>query len=132
MLAVSVRSLATMLGPMIGKPIPNASRAEIPAAKLRDYCLNPDHPDGAHKARVFMSALGIGRDDWRYLSDQLLAGVAVAPLTADTHDQHGIRFEVQIEVQGLNGRTLPVTTAWFLPKGGDAPRLVSAYVAVKR
>jgi hypothetical protein len=35
-------------------------RCEL-GTKLEDYCLNPLHPEGRHKARVFESALGITR-----------------------------------------------------------------------
>jgi hypothetical protein len=38
--------------------------------KLTDYCLNPNHSSGKHKARVFASALGItveNADDLREL-----------------------------------------------------------------
>ena len=55
--------------------LPQADRAHIDARKLRDYALNPDHPKGRHKARVFQSALGVGRDDWEYLRDQILEGI---------------------------------------------------------
>ena len=40
--------------------LPQAPEAQISAEKLRDYALNPDHSTGAHKARVFALALGIG------------------------------------------------------------------------
>ena len=39
--------------------LPNPSRAFVDASKLRDYCLNAQHPRGRHKARVFASALGL-------------------------------------------------------------------------
>jgi hypothetical protein len=42
--------------------LPNGERARIPMEKLTDYCLNPDHPRGKDKARVFASLLGITRD----------------------------------------------------------------------
>ena len=31
----------------------------VDLAKLRDYCLNEEHPRGRHKARVFRSRLGL-------------------------------------------------------------------------
>lgn len=43
--------------------LPNGDRAEIPMQKLIGYCLNPEHPSGKHKARVFESALGITAED---------------------------------------------------------------------
>lgn len=39
--------------------IPNAARAIVDIEKLRDYCLNPEHPRGRHKARVFARRLGL-------------------------------------------------------------------------
>ncbi len=39
--------------------LPNSDRAVVDIAKLRDYCLNPAHPRGRHKARVFAAALGL-------------------------------------------------------------------------
>jgi hypothetical protein len=41
--------------------LPNATHAVVDVAKLRDYCLNPGHARGRHKARVFASVLGIRR-----------------------------------------------------------------------
>lgn len=38
--------------------LPNAENAVIDIAKLRDYSLNPNHPEGKHKARVFQAKLG--------------------------------------------------------------------------
>jgi hypothetical protein len=43
--------------------LPNGSKAVIPEGKLEDYCLNPFHPDGKHKAKVFEKALGITQED---------------------------------------------------------------------
>ena len=37
--------------------IPNAELAIVDIRKLRDYCLNPAHDEGKHKARLFMMAL---------------------------------------------------------------------------
>jgi hypothetical protein len=39
--------------------LPSAGQAIVDIEKLRDYCLNPQHPRGRHKARVFASRLGI-------------------------------------------------------------------------
>lgn len=32
--------------------VPNAERAVVDIRKLRDYCLDPTHDDGKHKARL--------------------------------------------------------------------------------
>ena len=43
--------------------LPNAENAVVDIAKLRDYCLDPNHPEGKHKARIFMEKLGITKKD---------------------------------------------------------------------
>jgi len=52
--------------------LPNPNDAFIDVRKLTDYCLDPDHPRGRHKARMFASVLGITRDDAGHLRDALL------------------------------------------------------------
>jgi len=56
-------------------PIPNAERAVVDIRKLRDYCLNPMHDEGQHKARLFVAALGITADDAEDLRVLLLQAV---------------------------------------------------------
>jgi hypothetical protein len=43
--------------------LPNAASAIFDIRKLEDYCLDPSHPRGRHKARVFRDALGLSRQD---------------------------------------------------------------------
>jgi hypothetical protein len=43
--------------------LPNAERAFVDVAKLRDYSLNAEHKEGKHKARVFAAALGLRSGD---------------------------------------------------------------------
>ena len=52
--------------------IPNADSAVIDIRKLRDYCLNPSHDEGKHKARLFATILGVGIDDAEELRENLL------------------------------------------------------------
>ena len=40
--------------------------------KLRDYCLNPIHPRGRHKARVFRSSCGMTAEHVDDLREALL------------------------------------------------------------
>ena len=48
--------------------LPNADRAEIDPAKLRDYLLSFTHPVGRFKARFF-NALGYIAAEWQTLED---------------------------------------------------------------
>ena len=53
-------------------PIPDAQQAVVTDAKVRDYRLNLEHPDGGSKA-VWFQSLGYDRDEWRILAGDLLA-----------------------------------------------------------
>jgi hypothetical protein len=52
--------------------LPNREQAVVDLTKLSDYCLNPEHPRGRHKARVFASALGLTLADAESLRAMLL------------------------------------------------------------
>jgi hypothetical protein len=53
--------------------LPNPEIAVVDVRKLRDYCLNPAHPRGKHKAQVFSAALGLDADDAEELRETLLS-----------------------------------------------------------
>jgi hypothetical protein len=52
--------------------LPHGDKAILDIRKIEDYCLNPSHPRGRHKARVFREALDLQRDDAAWLRDALL------------------------------------------------------------
>ena len=58
--------------------IPNAERAVVDIRKWRDYCLNPLHDEGQHKARMFAAALGLTAEDAEALQALLLQAVKTA------------------------------------------------------
>ncbi len=110
--------------------LPQVRNAVIDPAKLRDYVLSPDHEHGRHKERVFRSALGIDRDSWEYLRDQVAAGVIEAEVSEVRTGRYGVRYSVPILIEGLNGQTHEITTGWIIEQESAAPRLTSAYVNV--
>ena len=109
--------------------LPRATEAVVPPEKLTSYALDPAHPRGQHKARVFASALGIGAAEWEYLRDQILEAVSSAPVKATRITPFGVAYEIVIEVEGINGATAPVVTRWIL-RGDEPPRLTSTWVDV--
>lgn len=106
--------------------VPRAREAVIPTNKLVGYALNPKHPRGRHKARVFASALGIRQADWRYLREQLLNGIVDAPVRGTRITPFGVLYDVVVLVDGLNGATTPVVTIWLV-EADRPPRLVSTW-----
>ena len=74
--------------------LPNGERAAVDLAKLRDYCLNPDHLRGRHKVRVFAAALRLTADDAEELRDALLHAAGTEDAIAAEQDQYGQRYVV--------------------------------------
>ena len=52
--------------------LPNLKNAVVDIRKLPDYCLNREHSDGKHKARLFLSCLGMTADNAEELRQILL------------------------------------------------------------
>ena len=70
--------------------LPNGTRAVVELEKLRGYCLSRSHPRGRHKARVFVSALGLTDADAGELREALLHAAkngAAVPVEADDYGQ---------------------------------------------
>jgi hypothetical protein len=110
--------------------LPNAENAVVDIAKLRDYCLNPDHPKGKHKARAFLGKLGLERNDAELLRQSILEGILKAEAIEEEATEYGRRFVVDFEIQrgvGVIWYTAVVRTAWIIRSDEDFPRLSSCY-----
>jgi len=107
--------------------LPNGDRAIVDIRKLADYCLNPSHPRGRHKARVFRQAAGLQQSDaaWlRALCSRLRpAGEAVAVAT----DAWGTHWRLDVTIR-RHRKSAVVRTIWIVRAGEDLPRLVTCWV----
>jgi hypothetical protein len=75
--------------------IPNADRAVVDLEKLTEYCLNPEHPRGKHKARVFRAACGFTAENAESIREQLLDAVANAEAQGAPPNVHGERYVIE-------------------------------------
>lgn len=108
----------------------NGAIAVVDIEKLRDYCLSTQHPEGRHKARVFLSVLGLTSADAVKLRELLLTSAAVNNVvTMVDADQYGSRYAMDTIVT-LGSREALVRSAWIVKTGEDFPRLVSCYVLI--
>jgi hypothetical protein len=107
--------------------LPNVERALIDLAKLREYSLNPSHPEGKHKARVFKAALGLTIDDAERLRELLLEAILISEATPLSDTPYGKRFIVDFDVEGFHGSVV-VRSAWMIRNGEDFPRLTTCYI----
>ena len=65
--------------------LPHPDKAFLDRQKLESYCLDPTHPRGRHKARVFKQALGVTRDDTTWLAAQLMDAAPI-PTPHSVHE----------------------------------------------
>lgn len=107
--------------------LPNPDRVIVDIAKLRTYCLNPEHPRGRHKARVFANALGISAADADELAALVVAAARTCDATATAKDRYGARFVIDFPVARASRRAT-VRSLWIVRSGEDFARLSSCYV----
>lgn len=107
--------------------MPNADRTIVDIEKLRDYCLNLEHPRGRHKARVFAAALGLTAKDAEELRDALLTAARSYDATPGTWDVYGQRYVLDFPLSTPAGRAT-VRSSWIVRAGQDFPRLTSCFV----
>ncbi|MCY7285795.1 MAG: hypothetical protein LH679_20660 [Cyanobacteria bacterium CAN_BIN43] len=96
--------------------------------KLTEYALNPDNPIGADKATVFEKKLGYTRNNYEKLLQQIQSFAWDAEAILKREDEHGQRYQVDLEIAGLQGQTATVRTGWIVEPGANFARLVTLYV----
>ena len=88
--------------------MPGGDAAIVDREKLTGYCLNPEHPRGKHKARVFATALGFTAENADLLRAALLTAAATADAQPAASDRFGDRYVIEFEIEGARGaRVLP-------------------------
>jgi uncharacterized protein DUF6883 len=109
-----------------GGQLPYAEHAHIDQRKLTEFALNPEKSD---KARGFAVMLGLGPEDWRNLHDQIIERVPDSPLVSlRLETKTGWpEFEVEIPIDGHEGRTAPICTGWMVDERHE-PWLVTTHV----
>ena len=85
-------------------PIPHAQTAEVDLRKLRDYCLDLDHEEGKHKARLFAAALGITADQAENLRAALLEMILTNDAKLGLRDEFGQRYRWTSGSNGVGSR----------------------------
>ncbi len=108
--------------------LPNGERAIVELVKLTDYCLDPTHFRGQHKARVFASRLGLGQNDAGAFRAALLEAAKQAEnVVRGMVDGFGARYVLDFQLTGPKGSAV-VRSAWIIRIGEDVPRFTSCYV----
>jgi hypothetical protein len=107
--------------------LPHGALAVIDIRKIEDYCLNPSHPRGRHKARVFRDVLGLTQEDGAWLRDALLQAAESAEAVPLTTDVWGAQWRIDAQMT-RHGRTVVVRSVWIIRTGEHRPRFVSGWI----
>ncbi len=107
--------------------LPNGEHASVSLARLTAYVLNPQHPEGRHKARVFASALGLDVSAAADLQAWLLELARSGDAEPGVQDSHGQRFVIRARML-YKGKEALVRTGWIIRSGEDSPDFLTAFV----
>jgi hypothetical protein len=106
--------------------LPEAQRAVIAAAKIRNYLLSTSHPIGRFKA-PFFARLGYTVADWRRLEQDLLGLADSGDAQPGRESPYGQKYEVRGTLNGPSGRSASVLTVWIVRFESDVPEFVTAF-----
>jgi hypothetical protein len=106
--------------------LPYAENAVVDIRKLRDYCLNPEHRDGKHKARLFVATLGMTADNAEELRQILLDIIKNHEVKLGRQDEFGQRYTLDFEISWQN-REATLRSGWIIEPGSEIPKLTTCY-----
>ena len=106
--------------------LPNAHLAVVEEPKIREYLLNPAHPDNGGKAQFF-TGMGFTAHAWEQLADALREMARTVTVTIRSESAHGEKFVLEGELNTPGGIAPRVRSIWIIDRGSEAPRLVTAY-----
>jgi hypothetical protein len=107
--------------------LPNPERAIVEMDKLSGYCLNPEHPQGKHKARVFKSALNLNLENAEELQIALLQAVTNWDAVLAKSNPYGQKYIVDFPMSRFE-KTAIIHSVWIVRNDEDFPRLVTCYI----
>lgn len=106
--------------------LPHAENAVVDIRKLRDYCLNSEHDEGKHKARLFAGALNLTVDQAEDLQSALLAAAHTQEAKSGRCDAFGQRYTIDFAM-AWRGNQAVIRSGWILEHDSDTPRLTTCY-----
>ena len=107
--------------------LPNPENAIIDNQKLAGYCLNLNHADGRHKARVFKSALNLDLNDVDELKTALIEAVKNNDAVPENRNQYGQKYIIDFPMT-RGDQTAIIHSVWIVKNQEDFPRLVTCYI----
>jgi hypothetical protein len=106
--------------------LPNPDEAFVPRAKIVDYLLSLEHPEGRGKASFFRGH-GFTDERWENLAEALRRHAIQNDLKRTEPSPFGTRYIIEGEMETPDGRRPRVRVVWFVGITETVPRLATAY-----
>ena len=106
--------------------VPHAYNSEVSDRKLTSYLLDHAHPQNKGKA-AFYEIVGFTQENSDALRGALLAHILNNEVAKFISTDFGIRYVVEGWMLCPNGKQYPIRSVWFIEKGEEIPKLVTAY-----
>ena len=106
--------------------LPNVDHARIERAKILDYLLAVDHPEGAGKA-IFFVRFGFAITNWETFADALIAHARLYQVTKMSESKFGAKYQIDGPLPCPDGRSPVIRAVWIVDAGTDFPRLITAH-----
>lgn len=106
--------------------LPKRDHAVVAEAKINGYLLSTSHPYGRHKA-AFFKHFGFDTESWEVMAAALRAHAEQCDVVRTDETEFGTRYVVEGQLKTPDGRAPIVRVVWFIEKGDNRPRLVTAY-----
>lgn len=105
----------------------HGDKAVLDIRKIENYCLDPTHPRGRHKARVFRDSLDLQRRGAAWLRRVLLEAACTGDALKVGEDAWGTQWRVDATIRRQR-KSAVVRTIWIIRTGESAPRFVTCWV----
>lgn len=111
--------------------LPSVHSLQVDRAKVVEYLLNREHPDGRSKA-AFFERFGFRIEVWEVLAEALRNHGRTQTVVKVVESSYGARYIVEGAIQTPDGRKPLIRTVWIVDSENASPRLITAYPAQER
>ena len=85
----------------------------IEKRKVVEYLLNPDHPDGGSKARLFIKH-GFKASEWHNFAKVVKEHALLNPVVSYQENQFGIKYVVEGVIDTPISKKLLIRSVWMI------------------
>ena len=99
-------------------------KTNIDPRKLRDYLLNPAHPEGATKAQ-YLSEMGYNQENYHILEVDLRNQHLTCDVQPGKESIFGVKYEILAPLVGPNGKKRLIRSVWMIRKSDSFASLIT-------